>query len=93
MRFFGALPKNGRFYSEIDNVLELIKVNPQIGNRIRYERIPKCYITAYDIPNLFRVELGRGWRLVYSLTGKQEQKTIYVLEILDHKDYEKRFGY
>lgn len=93
MRFFGALPKNGRFYSEIDNVLELIKVNPQIGNRIRYERIPKCYIAAYDIPNLFRVELGRGWRLVYSLTGKQEQKTIYVLEIFDHKDYEKRFGY
>ncbi len=93
MRFFGTLPKNDKFYSEIDDVLELIKVNPQIGNRIQYERIPKCYITAYGIPNLFRVELSRGWRLVYSLTGKPDQKTIYVLEIFDHKDYEKRFGY
>jgi len=93
MRLFGALARNDKFYSEIDNVLESIKVNPQIGNRIRYERIPKCYIAAYGIPNLFRVELSRGWRLVYSLTGKQDQKTIYVLEMFDHKDYEKRFGY
>ena len=93
MKFFGSLPKNDKFYKEIDSILELIKENPQMGNKIQYEKIPKCYILAYNIPNLFRVQLSRGWRLVYSLTGKQDQKTVYILEIFDHKDYEKRFGY
>ncbi|MGQ0376433.1 MAG: type II toxin-antitoxin system RelE/ParE family toxin [Nitrososphaerota archaeon] len=93
MKFFRSLPKNDKFYKEIDNILELIKENPYLGNRIQYEKIPKCYISAYDIPNLFRVQLSRGWRLVYSLTGKRDQKTVYILEIFDHKDYEKRFGY
>ena len=93
MKFFEPLPKNDKFYKEIDDILELIKANPHIGNRIQYEKIPKCYISAYGIPNLFRIELSRGWRLVYSLTGKQNQQTVYVLEIFDHKDYERRFGY
>jgi hypothetical protein len=93
MKFFGSLQKGDKFYKEIDDVLELVKENPLLGNRIQYEKIPKCYISAYDIPNLFRVQLSRGWRLVYSLTGKQDQRTVYVLEIFDHKNYEKRFGY
>ena len=93
MKFFESLPKNDKFYKEIDDILGLIKENPQIGNRIQYEKIPKCYITAYDVPNMFRVQLSKGWRLVYSLTGKQDQKTVYVLEIFDHKNYQKRFGY
>lgn len=93
MRFFGSLQKSDRFYKEIDGILETVRDNPQIGDRIQYERIPKCYIAAYGIPNLFRVELSRGWRLVYSLTGRQDQKTIYILEIFDHKDYERRFRY
>jgi hypothetical protein len=93
MKFFGALQKDDKFYKEIDDILELIKENPQMGNRIQYDKIPKCYIAGYNVPSLFRVELSRGWRLIYSLTGKQGQKTVYVLEIFEHKDYEKRFGY
>lgn len=93
MKFFGTLPKNDKFYKEIDGILELIKEGPQMGDRIQYEKIPKCYIAAYDAPNLFHVRLSKGWRLVYSLTGKEDQRTVYVLEIFDHKEYEKRFGY
>ncbi len=93
MKFFWSLPKDDKFYKEIDGILELIKENPQMGNRIQYDKIPKCYIEAYNVPSLFRVDLGGGWRLIYSLTGKQGQKTVYVLEIFDHKDYERRFGY
>lgn len=93
MRFFRSLPKNDKFYREVDQILETIKANPQVGNRIQYEKIPKCYIAGYDAPNLFRVAMSRGWRLVYTFTGKQNQKTAYVLEAFDHKGYEKRFGY
>ncbi len=93
MKCFGSLPKNDKFYKEIDGKLEIIKENSQAGNRIQYEKIPKCYIAAYDVPNLFRVQISKGWRLVYSLTGKEGQKIVYVLEIFDHKEYEKRFGY
>jgi len=93
MKFFGSLPRNGRFCKEIDGILDTIKENPQTGNRIQHERIPKCYIAAYDVPNLFRVQLGKGWRLAYFLAGKDGQRTVYVLEAFDHKEYERRFGY
>lgn len=93
MRLLDSLSKNDKFYKETDDILESIKMNPQIGNRIQYEKIPRCYILAYNVPDLFRVQLSGGWRLVYSLAGKQNQKTVYVLEIFYHKDYEKRFRY
>lgn len=93
MKVSGSLVDD-KFCKEIDHILESLKRNPQLGNRIQYQKmIPKCYIAAYDIPNLFRLQLSRGWRLVYSLTGKEDKRTVYVLEIFDHKKYEKRFGY
>jgi len=49
----------------------------------------------YGATNLFRVELPAFWRMIYSLTdGESEVEIIaFVLDIINHKTYDKKFGY
>ena len=74
---------------------ELIKVNFQYGNPIAKKLIPKRYIQKYKITNLFRVELPNFWRMLYSVEEGENQIEIiaFVLDILNHKDYNKKFNY
>jgi len=74
---------------------DLIKANRTYGNPISKKLIPKEYVRNYGINNLFRVELPNFWRMLYTLrTEKNEIEIIaFVIEILDHKKYNKRFGY
>jgi hypothetical protein len=39
------------------------------------------------------VELTGFWRMLYTIKGDQIEILCFVLDILDHRDYEKRFGY
>ena len=65
------------------------------GNPIAKKLIPKEYKIKYDISNLFRVELPNFWRMLYTLTdGETEVEVIaFVLDVIGHKDYNKKFGY
>ncbi|MFH1452203.1 MAG: hypothetical protein ABIF88_03460 [archaeon] len=74
---------------------KLIKENPQYGDPISKKLIPKEYIKKYSINNLFRVELPNYWRMLYSLEEGDSRIEIiaFVLEIMSHKKYNKRFGY
>ena len=53
------------------------------------------YKIKYKISNLFRVELPNYWRMLYTLTeGDTKIEVIaFVLDIMDHKVYNKKFGY
>lgn len=56
--------------------------------------IPKKYIRKYEIDNLWKYDLPRAWRLLYSVAGEGEVKVIaIILEWMDHKKYERRLGY
>jgi hypothetical protein len=74
---------------------ELIKNNPHYGDPIAKSLIPDEYKEKYGITNLFRVELPNWWRMLYTLTNDETQIEIiaFVLDIIDHKDYDKKFGY
>lgn len=74
---------------------ELIKSNFQYGDAVSKKLIPKEYIKKYGIDNLFRVELPNFWRMMYTLREGDSQIEIisFVLEICNHKTYNKRFGY
>jgi len=74
---------------------DLIKANRMYGDAISKRLIPKEYVIKYCINNLFRVELPNFWRMLYTLrTEKNEIEIIaFVIEIVDHKKYNKRFGY
>ncbi len=68
---------------------DLIKANPFYGDNIEKKKIPKCY----KVNNLWRVELSRYWRMLYTIKGDQVEIMCFVLEIVDHKRYDKIFGY
>ncbi len=82
-------------FNAINKKVELIKVNPHYGDPISKKLIPKEYKAKYEITNLFRVELPNFWRMLYTITaGESEIEIIaFVLDVIDHKTYNEKFGY
>ena len=68
---------------------ELIKANPFYGDNIEKKKIPK----SYNVQNLWRVELTGYWRMLYTIKGDQIEIICFILDILNHKKYDKKFGY
>ena len=81
--------------NSIKKKVELIKTNQHYGNPIAKKLIPKEYILKYGVTNLFRVELSGFWRMLYTLTNDETEVVIvaFVLDIMDHKKYDNKFGY
>ena len=79
----------------INQKIELIKQNPHYGNPISKKLIPKEYIEKYGIRNLFRIELPNFWRMLYNISAGETKIEIiaFVLDIIDHPTYNKKFGY
>lgn len=73
----------------INQKRDLIKANPFYGDNIEKKKIPKIY----NVQNLWRVELTNYWRMLYTIKGDEVQIICFVLDILDHKRYNKIFGY
>ena len=69
--------------------LTLIKTNPFYGQPLSKRLIPK----KYHVQNLYRVELPQFWRMVYTLKDGNIEIIAFVLDILDHKKYDKEFKY
>ena len=88
--------KNERIMlNAIKNKVELIKADYHYGDPISKKLIPKKYKIKYGITNLFRVELPNFWRMLYTLTEGETKIEIiaFVLDIIDHKEYNKKFRY
>ena len=81
--------------NSINTKVELIKANPHYGKPISKSLIPEEYIEKFGVKNLFRVELAHYWRMLYTLTDGETTVEIitFVLDIIDHKKYDKKFGY
>lgn len=81
-------------YDIITDVTKKLKTNPFCGIEIPKDRIPKRYIDKYGVNNLWKYNLTKEWRLIYSNVSDDIQILSVVLEWFDnHKDYEKRFEY
>ena len=72
--------------------IDFIKANPFYGNPIAKNLIPEEY-KIYNAINLFRVELSQFWRMLYTLKGNEIEVIAFVLDIIDHPTYDKKFGY
>lgn len=77
----------------IKQKVEFIKANPFYGDNITKALIPKEYFTKYNATNLWRVELTNFWRMLYTIKGDQIEIICFILDIVDHDEYDKRFGY
>lgn len=90
-REVGRSKIEGSILRAIGDKTALIKDNPHYGDVVPKRLIPK----EYGVDNLFRVELPNFWRMLYSLEEGENRIEIiaFVLDIVDHKKYNKRFGY
>jgi len=78
----------------LDNALDTLKQNLLSGDKVPKDRWPKKYIQTYRVNNLWKLDLLKGARLVYTVLNKEGRWMVIVLEcFLSHKDYAKRFGY
>ncbi len=81
--------KEIQLLKSIKQKIDFLKVNPFYGDNIKKNIIPK----EYDVQNLWRVELTNFWRMLYTIKGDEIEIICFVLDILNHKDYNKKFGY
>jgi len=89
-------PKQKRIIlNSLRNKIELTRLNIHHGNPIKKKLIPEYYKTKYSADNLFRIELAQFWRMLYTLTDEENEPEIiiFILDILDHDKYNKRFKY
>lgn len=84
---------NQTLLNSIKQKMEFLKDNPQYGIHIPKNLIPKEYIQKYDVENLWKVNLPKAWRMLYTIRGSEIEIIALILDILDHRDYEKKFGY
>ena len=55
--------------------------------------MPDYYIQKYGVTNLWRIELSNYWRLIYTIQSNEVEVLDFVLDIIDHKEYDRKFGY
>lgn len=79
----------------IKKKIELLKWDYHYGEPIAKSKIPSEYKTKYGVTNLFWVELPYYWRMLYTLTNGDSTIEIiaFVLDVIDHTVYSKKFGY
>jgi len=70
-----------------------LEENAFCGVQIQKRLIPKSYLKKYNVDNLWKYDLPKSWRLLYSIRRDEIIVISIILEWLPHKEYERRFGY
>ena len=77
----------------INQAMDNLEEDAYCGIQIPKRLIPKIYLQKYHVTNLWKYDLPKGWRLIYTLKNEQVTVISVILEWLDHKEYERRFKY
>ena len=89
---FGTYEEKELFAS-LRKAFEDITKNPFSCIQIQQKKWPKDYVKKYGITNLWKCDLPRGWRLIYTITEDEIEIISIVLEWFSHKEYERKFNY
>ena len=77
----------------IDEMKIVLLENCNAGDKIPRKKIPQYYIKKYGVNNLYRYRLLDGYRGIYTILINKGKVQTWILDILTHNVYEKRFGY
>ena len=80
-------------FRSIERVKGWLKENPFVGDQVKKSQIPHYYSEKYGIANLCRIELSNYWRLIYTIQSNEVEIIDFILDIIDHNEYDKKFGY
>jgi len=72
---------------------ELIKSDPERGDKIKIRRFPAAYVDYYGITNLYKLELSNFWRMFYTVVWSDAERRffIHIIDIIDHREYDRKF--
>lgn len=87
------LPSYEQLLTSINNALKNIKADYKYGDLIPRKYISKSSIERYGTDKILRVELIGYWRLLYTIIGDEAKVVAFILEYMDHNNYNKIFGY
>ncbi|MBS3132444.1 hypothetical protein J4212_08480 [Candidatus Woesearchaeota archaeon] len=87
------MPTYEQLLSSINTAIRNIKSNPYYGDLIPRRLISKATINKYGTDKIFRVELVGFWRMLYTLIGSEARIIAFILEYMDHGEYDRVFGY
>lgn len=86
--------QNIELKKSLEKAFSQIEKNTFCGIQIPKRLIPKEYTKKYGrIDNLWKVNLPKGWRLIYTIKRDEIVVISIILEWMTHSEYEKRFGY
>src|SRR3989339_1071355 len=77
----------------INRIFDIIANNPFYGENAKKDLIPKEYRQKYDADNLFVADLPDYWRMLYTLESDEIEIIAFVLDIIDHKEYDRKFKF
>jgi len=84
---------NTQLLKSIERAKNNLKINPQFGIHIPRKVISKFVVARYGTNRLWKIDLVGYWRLIYTITGDEIKVVAFVLEFMNHKEYDKIFGY
>ncbi len=77
----------------INKTFQILKTNPFYGENSKKKLIPKEYKEKYDATNLFITDLPDYWRMIYTLESDEIEIITFILDIISHDKYNKKFGF
>ena len=77
----------------IDKGVAKLKRDREAGKRIPKRLIPREYVVKYGVTNLWKLNLDRYWRMIYTIVGDKVRLVSIVIKVLDHKKYDRKLGY
>lgn len=93
-QLFNSLDENDPIKKAIKRAMNDLKMDAFFGIQIPKRIFPKDYIKNYNINNLWKYDLPKGWRLIYTITAENEVEIVCaILDWFDHKNYERKFKY
>ena len=76
----------------ISQAIGNLENNAFCGIQVPKKLIPQRY-SAKGIKNLWKYDLPKGWRMIYSIVNENLVVISIILEWLDHKNYERLLHY
>ncbi len=86
-------PTYNQLLTSINNAIRNLKVNPYYGDLIPRKYLTKKVVKKYGTNKIFRVELVGYWRLLYTIIGEKARIIAFILEYMNHDEYNKLFSY
>lgn len=87
---FEELREDDPIKKGIKKAIQEISLNAFCGRNVKKDLIPNKYS---KLNNLWIYNLPSAWRLIYSIAPGEIEIISVVLDWMDHKDYERLFGF